>query len=469
VVVGGDSHTLLGDFRDIGLESQGAYPTRLTTPRNEPVCVVQAWHYSYALGTLQVDFDDNGVVTNCQGDPTLLLGDTFLQKNADGDRVPVSNELKAAITAQINSNPRLAIVEPNPEAEATLEGYKQKVEELSGEVLGQAAEDLLHARIPTAELPNGSYIAPVVSEAFFQMLDKNNYQPDLVLQNAGGVRVDVPQGDITIGTAYTLLPFSNTLYVLDMTGAEVKQVIEDAVTNFADNGGSSGSFPYGARIRYTIDMNKPQNQRVSNVQVQDANGQFAAIDMSKTYRVGTNSFVASGRDGYTTFGNVLEQRGGIDTYFDYAESFVNYVREVGTITKPADTGVTFIAEGDSATGQFALTFLGRYDTGVFDESAAEIVSYDPVLKRLFVVNANQVAVEVLDISNPAQPTQVGILDASAMGGVANSVSVKNGIVAIAVEANVKQDLGKVVFFDANTLALLGTAPAGALPDMEIHA
>ncbi|WP_353573286.1 hypothetical protein [Candidatus Albibeggiatoa sp. nov. BB20] len=52
--------------------------------------------------------------------------------------------------------------------------------------------------------------------------------------------------------------------------------------------------------------------------------------------------MASGRDGYATFGKVLDERGGIDTYFDYAESFVNYVREIGTINKPALIGVTFI-------------------------------------------------------------------------------------------------------------------------------
>ncbi len=469
VIVGGDSHTLLGDFRDIGLDSAGAYPTRLTTPRNETVCVVQAWHYAYALGALQVDFDKDGVVTNCFGDATLLLGDTFSQRNAEGSNVPVSAEVKATITAQINSNPRLAIVTPDPEIAASLEIYKEQVETRSLEVIGQATEDLLHARIPGThasgvELANGSYVAPIVSEAFFQMLATNNYKPDLVLQNAGGVRIDIPKGDITIETAYTLLPFANTLYVLDMTGAEIKQVIEDAVANFADNGGSSGSFPYGARIHYTIDMNKPINQRVSDVKIQDEAGQLIPIDMTKTYRVGTNSFVASGRDGYSTFGKVFTERGGIDTYFDYAESFVNYVKLVGTISKPVSTGVTYIPEGANA-GQFALTLLGRYETGVFDESAAEIVSYDPILKRLFVVNANRVAVEVLDITNPAQPVQIGVLDASALGGVANSVSVKNGIVAIAVEANIKQEVGKVVFFDANSLALIATAPAGALPDM----
>ncbi len=54
-----------------------------------------------------------------------------------------------------------------------------------------------------------------------------------------------------------------------------------------------------------------------------------------------SSFIASGRDGYTTFGKVLAERGGVDTYFGYAESFVNYVKEVETVTIPKQTGVTY--------------------------------------------------------------------------------------------------------------------------------
>mgnify|MGYP003319442019 FL=1 len=41
------------------------------------------------------------------------------------------------------------------------------------------------------------------------------------------MRVDVPTGDFTIGDAYTLLPFSNTLVELKMSGTEIKNVLED--------------------------------------------------------------------------------------------------------------------------------------------------------------------------------------------------------------------------------------------------
>lgn len=111
--------------------------------------------------------------------------------------------------------------------------------------------------------------------------------------------------------------------------------------------------------------------------------------------------------------------------------------------------------------------IGTYSTGRFDESAAEISAYDSTTQRLFVVNADAVTVDVLDISDPTNPIKIGEIDASAFGGVANSVSVKNGVVAVAIEAEQKTDSGKVVFFDSNGdfSTSLNEVTVGALPDM----
>ncbi len=70
----------------------------------------------------------------------------------------------------------------------------------------------------------------------------------------------------------------------------------------------------------------------------------SAIDTEKMYKVGTNSYIAKGKDGYVTFGRVLKQRGFVDTYFSYTESFVNYVKKVGKLVIPKATGVTYVAE-----------------------------------------------------------------------------------------------------------------------------
>jgi len=111
-----------------------------------------------------------------------------------------------------------------------------------------------------------------------------------------------------------------------------------------------------------------------------------------------------------------------------------------------------------------LVPLGTYETGVFDESAAEIVVHDPETQRLFVVNAQVPTVEVLDISDPSNPTKLFDIDPSAYGAGANSVAIANGLVAIAIENEVKTEPGSVVFFDIDG-NFLNAVTAGALPDM----
>lgn len=96
------------------------------------------------------------------------------------------------------------------------------------------------------------------------------------------------------------------------------------------------------------------------------------------------------------------------------------------------------------------------------ENGAEIVAHDPTTQRLFVTTGD--TVEIIDISNPNNPTKVKDIDITSIGGGANSVAVKNGIVAVAVEAKTTQDPGLVAFYDTNG-NLQNTVTVGALPDM----
>ncbi len=112
----------------------------------------------------------------------------------------------------------------------------------------------------------------------------------------------------------------------------------------------------------------------------------------------------------------------------------------------------------------SLQKLGTYATGVFDEGSAEIAAHDPLTQRLFVVNASDSSIDVIDITNPLFPTKIFAIDVTPYGDQANSVAVKNGVVAAAIQANVKTDNGKAVFFDANGV-FLNEVTVGALPDM----
>lgn len=125
--------------------------------------------------------------------------------------------------------------------------------------------------------------------------------------------------------------------------------------------------------------------------------------------------------------------------------------------------------GAQATGAGVVTDLrrvGRYETGEFD-GGAEIVAYDAETTRLFVVNSGAGQVEALDISDPTSPTQDAVLDAAAdvpNGGGANSVDVGGGVVGIAVEHTDTQPAGRLAFYDADSLDLLGSVQVGSLPD-----
>jgi DNA-binding beta-propeller fold protein YncE len=103
-------------------------------------------------------------------------------------------------------------------------------------------------------------------------------------------------------------------------------------------------------------------------------------------------------------------------------------------------------------------------------SSAEITAYDPLSKRLFVINGANASVDVLNFSDPSKPTLISSITTASIGaglGGINSVAVFNGIVALAVEANPKTSKGVVAWLRASDLALLGTDTVGALPDMLI--
>lgn len=124
-------------------------------------------------------------------------------------------------------------------------------------------------------------------------------------------------------------------------------------------------------------------------------------------------------------------------------------------------------DGAPGTSQtlIELNILGTYASGIFDESAAEILAHDPANQRLFVINSNDRVVDVLDINDPATPTLLSTIDATAEGAAANSVAVFGDLLAVAIEATVKQDNGKVVFYNTTDLNKIGEVTVGALPDM----
>jgi len=111
-----------------------------------------------------------------------------------------------------------------------------------------------------------------------------------------------------------------------------------------------------------------------------------------------------------------------------------------------------------------LTPLGTYETGVFDGGAAEISAYLDGQRMALVTNADTGAIDILDLRDAAQPELVGSIDLSPWGSGANSVAASGGIVAIAIEAEIRTDPGTILLLDLEK-GVRQAVTVGALPDM----
>ena len=340
IIIGGDSHTLLGEFQDIGLNAEGPYPTVVRGSNGNNVCVATAWQYSQIVGELDVEFNSLGEVEECSGIPHLMLADTFKRKDISGERVEVEGSERQAIYDYINKNPKLSLVKEDAGAKSLINKYNADVDVLLSTKIGTVKENLCLARIPgdarskicspAESQMHGSDISMVVAHAFREMAKTS----DIAIQNGGGVRTDISAGDLTMGDAYKLLPFANTLVEMDMTGKEIKQVLEEAIEYALQPDGSDGAYPYAAGLRWNVDLTKSAGDRLSNLEFKGpSNNKWLKLNLENTYRLVTNNYIAAGRDGYNTFKSVKNDGRYLDTYLDYAQSFVDYVIDRGTIEK----------------------------------------------------------------------------------------------------------------------------------------
>lgn len=144
------------------------------------------------------------------------------------------------------------------------------------------------------------------------------------------------------------------------------------------------------------------------------------------------------------------------------------LRRTALLLLPAALLAIFLAVRGSAAANRShtaiLTHLDSFNPGPAAEGASEIVTYDPAGQKLYVVNAVDATVDILDASDPQNLTRAAQIDLTPYGRMANSVDFHDGVLVAAVENVDKQANGRAVFFDA-TGSFLSSVEVGALPDM----
>jgi len=268
VIVGGHDHTKL--------EKPFVVDTNTVGEAKDATLIVQAKEYVNYLGTLDVTFDGNGIVTKY-----------------DGELIDLGKVVEDEALVKI------------------LEPFTAKVNEVSNKEIGvKIAEELANPRATEDNLnsvrSNETALGNIITDG---MLAKAQKYTDktvvMALQNGGGIRAAIPAGNITVGQVITVLPFGNTLALMDVTGAELKAAFEVSLKNAPKE---NGGFLHigGAKLQY--DSSKEVGSRVVSIEYLDkATGKYVALEDGKTYTVATNAFTAKGGDGFDMFAKAYEE------------------------------------------------------------------------------------------------------------------------------------------------------------------
>lgn len=331
-IIGGHSHTPLGEaLVALGINVPGPYPTVTRNADGDQACIVQAWQYGWALGRLDLNFDDAGRVVDCSGTLHLMIGDD-LARNGQA----LTGAVRDSIERQIADIPELQRFAPDPAAAEVLETYARQRLAYGERVLTTVARRLCLRRAPgpydrsrdaapgcaEATDAQGGEVQALVAEAFLASAARVG-GADLALQNGGGVRAGIAPGAFTVAQAYGVLPFKNSLVRIELTGAELRETLEGAVDFFLQAPATNtGAYPHAAGLRWRLDLSRPRGERFSQLEIASANG-WQPLEPTGRYRVVTTDYLASGKDGYDHLAQLPPERRA-DLAIDYAESLIQY-------------------------------------------------------------------------------------------------------------------------------------------------
>ena len=113
------------------------------------------------------------------------------------------------------------------------------------------------------------------------------------------IRAALPRGEITRGDILTIQPFGNAFVLREYTGEQILAALEHCV---AEEGARGPRLLQPAGLRYNIDGSKPVGNRIVKVEVLDAKGNAAPLDLRKRYITALSDYLAGGGDGFTMMG-----------------------------------------------------------------------------------------------------------------------------------------------------------------------
>ena len=201
----------------------------------------------------------------------------------------------------------------DPNVAQIVDNYEAQVRGEFSKVIGTAAADL--TRDATGESDLGDLVADAMRAASGSQI---------AFQNGGGIRADIPKGPITVEEVFTALPFDDDMVSMDLTGEQIKELLEKSVL--------SENILQVSGIRVEYDLSKPAGAKVASVAVAGK-----PMEADATYRVVTNDFLASGGGRF----NIFKKGRNVSVGPSLREGLDDYIRRNSPINVRAKNRIVF--------------------------------------------------------------------------------------------------------------------------------
>lgn len=204
---------------------------------------------------------------------------------------------------------------PDAQAAAFLQPFKHVVDSVMGPVVGRTAKYM------TTQRPEGT-LSNLLSDILVWAGKHYNEKPDFGVYNMGGVRADLPKGDVTYGDVLDVAPFENKISFVTMSGADVLELFRQ----MASVGGEGVS--HSVRLVITKD-----GQLVSAT----INGN--PVDPQKDYRIATIDYLLGGNDKMEAFKKSRDINAPKEADNNSRFIIMNYFREMMKQGKVVDSEI----------------------------------------------------------------------------------------------------------------------------------
>lgn len=220
---------------------------------------------------------------------------------------------------------------PDPEIAAMLQPYVDEANESLKDVVMTATETFEFgnrlSRYQETSLGN------LTCDAIVHYLGTTGVTVDFALMNGGGIRAELPKGDVTKEDIMTMLPFENYVYVIGMKGSDLIEFF-DFVATIPQGAGAFAQV--SKEVRYTITYDDGGG-KISDLTI---GGQ--PIDPNRVYRMATNDYLAGGGDGYTV---LTRNNDSFNTSMLLSDVVIDYVQTLSQPVAPVLDGRLTVVGG----------------------------------------------------------------------------------------------------------------------------